>query len=337
MVKKSAHDPLVSIIVPAYNAECTVSRCLDSLVEQSYSNIEIIIINDGSADRTKEICLSYCMRYQYIRLINQDNRGQSSARNTGIASASGDYLMFCDSDDFVSVKMVDYLVNIAKETNSDIVECSYSICNGNYASQKKYIDTLENSGHSFSLEGVDSIVRFVLDYGLNTVAPWGKLFAADLFKENRFQVELTKFEDDAIMPYLAESAKKYSRIDLPLYAYCIRENSVMTSPYSSKNLQLIDIFDTRLKYFGEKYGEDYVALIKYRYLLAMNDMIGTYAQEMNSIDYSIIDNKRKYLLKSIHSFAGVKRKSIAILSTIFPCAVHSFRAVIKSKEFTVKK
>lgn len=327
----SSENPLVSIIVPAYNAEGTLRRCLDSLLKQTYSRYEVIVVNDGSCDGTREICESYSEIYQSIRIVSKENGGQSSARNAGIDAATGDYIMFCDSDDYVSFRIVESLMKVALETKSDIVECMYAICHGNY---DQAINSIGCGNCELTVDGKEAVIRFVLDYGLVTVAPWGKLYAAHLFEGVRFSTELSRYEDDALMPYLAESAARYSRINAPLYAYCIRENSVMTSPYSKNDLQLMKIFDTRLEYFGRKYGESIATLIRYRYLLAMNEMLAVHGERMEASDRKMINDKRRSLIRSIGTFSGAERKAMALFTTLFPQLAHELRRIKKSKEFS---
>lgn len=329
----SSGNPFVSIIVPAYNAETTLGRCLDSLLRQTYLEYEVIVVNDGSCDDTQGICESYCKANERIRLVSKKNGGQSSARNAGLDVAVGDYIMFCDSDDYVSCRIVESLVDVACKTSSDIVECEYVICS---ESVNREISFLNTGDRTRTIEGREKIVRFVLDYGFATVAPWGKLYAARLFDENRFSIELSKYEDDALMPYLAESATRYSRIDAPLYAYCIHENSVMTSPYSKNDLQMMRVFDKRLEYFGAKYGEDCATLIKYRYLLAMNELMGVYGRQMDASDRKLINDKRLILFKSLGTFPGMKRKAIAVFTMFFPRLAHVLRRIKKNREFSIE-
>ena len=327
---------LVSIVVPAYNAETTIRRCLDSLVKQTYPYCEVIVVNDGSTDGTRMICESYSETYSCVKLINKQNGGQSSARNAGLEVAIGDYIMFCDSDDFVSCQIVEKLMDSALSTCSDIVECPYVLCIEGFEGGKKTIGSTVENEFTTSISGNAAVVNFVLDYGLVTVAPWGKLYSAHLFESKRFPTELSRYEDDALMPYLAESATKYSRINQPLYAYCVRENSVMTSPYSKSDLQLMRVFEDRAAYFGVKYGEESATLIKYRYLLAMNEFVAAHGKQMDFFDRKAVNNKRRDLFKLIGTFPGMKRKVLAVFTTLLPRTSHVFRKIKKSRKFSIE-
>ena len=114
----------ISVIIPVYNVEKYISRCLDSILNQSYKNVEIIIINDGSTDKSGLICDEYSKRYDNIRVFHKENGGVSSARNLGITVAKGEYITFADPDDFLNKDMYKILYDNAKNNNSDITICS---------------------------------------------------------------------------------------------------------------------------------------------------------------------------------------------------------------------
>ena len=113
----------VSIIIPVYNAEKTLCRCLDSLVVQTYEDVEIILVNDGSVDSSRNICETYRDKYSQIILINQENAGPATARNVGIDSASGKYISFVDADDYVECGMIEEMVNAAETNHAEMVIC----------------------------------------------------------------------------------------------------------------------------------------------------------------------------------------------------------------------
>lgn len=117
--------PKVSIIVPVYNAEKTLCKCLDSLVGQTYRDIEILLINDGSSDNSQKICESYANRFSEVLLINQNNSGPATARNTGINRARGKYLSFVDADDYVESNMIEEMISVAEDNHAEMVICGY--------------------------------------------------------------------------------------------------------------------------------------------------------------------------------------------------------------------
>ncbi len=117
--------PKISIIVPVYNVENYLKKCLDSIVNQTFKDIEIILINDGSTDNSLNICKEYAKKDHRIRLINKPNGGLSSARNVGIDLSTGEYLGFVDSDDWIALNMYEKLYNLCKIFNADISQCKY--------------------------------------------------------------------------------------------------------------------------------------------------------------------------------------------------------------------
>src|SRR5699024_10471201 len=132
----------VSIIMPVYNSENTVGKSIESVLNQTYKNIELIIINDGSNDNTEPIIVKYAASDYRIKYVFQENEGVSSARNTGILKATGDYIAFIDADDYYSNNMIELLINQALIFNAYIVSCSFErIFNDNSISQKIYLDS----------------------------------------------------------------------------------------------------------------------------------------------------------------------------------------------------
>jgi len=124
-------NELISIIVPIYNVEIYLEKCLNSIINQTYKNIEILLINDGSSDNSLRICKKYQKKDKRIVLINKKNGGLSSARNAGIDKASGNYLLFIDSDDYIEIDMIEKLYNNIKSNNADISICNFFITKKN--------------------------------------------------------------------------------------------------------------------------------------------------------------------------------------------------------------
>ena len=328
---------MVSIIVPTYNSLETLRRCLSSLVSQTYQHIEIIVVDDGSTDGTNQYCLRLHREDSRVKYFYKENGGQASARNLGIDCSTGDFIMFCDADDFVSHRIVEKLLDVAISTSSDIVECSYVLYDRQVKLAESKLDLDEAVCQPFIVDGRNSVVRYILDYGLNTVAPWGKLYSADLFNAVRFPEHMRKYEDDAIMPYLAEKAKRYSKINYPLYAYCIQNNSVMTSPYSKADMLLMEMFENRLIHFGASYGRFCDPIIRYRYLLALNELVALHSSEMERNDLALVNRKRRELIGEIGKFPGIKRKSISLFVTAFPKLAHMFKSIKRKRRFAAMR
>lgn len=116
-------DELVSIIIPVYNTELYLNKCIESVISQTYKNLEIILVDDGSTDNSVEICDEYARKDNRIKVIHQKNGGQALARNTAMKYVNGDYIVYIDSDDVVSIEHIDYLLLLANKYNADIVQC----------------------------------------------------------------------------------------------------------------------------------------------------------------------------------------------------------------------
>ena len=241
----------VSIIVPAYNESLRIKKCIDSLLSQTYKDIEILVIDDGSTDSTVAILEEY--HDDRLKVISKPNGGQGSARNVGIKKANGEYLMFVDSDDYVSEKIVEKLVkNIEDGTN-------IAICN----LYKVYGETLvkfNNLEHFCD----DNIYNFMLSHP----GPVGRLYKKNLFIENNiFFVEGLINEDLGTIPLLGIYAKKINFIDDPLYYYVIHENSTtMQTTYTDKLNDIFKIMEHLTNEFSKRSGNKYDDVLEYLYI-----------------------------------------------------------------------
>lgn len=247
----------VSVIIPVWNVEQYLKKCLDSLVNQTFKNIEIIIINDGSPDNSQSIIDEYKKKYpDLIVPYIKDNGGQASARNMGLKKAKGEYITFVDSDDWVDTEMIEKMYNKAISTNSDIVVCNaYSVIDDK-------IDNLE----IFKSNDLDSHKRYIINC---PGACWGQLIKKDIIINNDlYFLEHHFYEDIAVMPALCLYAKKISYLNENLYYYLIRTGSTMKQTKYSASLE--DIFDS-LDYLSNIFiknnvYEKYYAELEYTYI-----------------------------------------------------------------------
>ena len=201
----------VSVVVPVYNTSLYLKECIDSLVNQTLDDIEIILINDGSTDNSLSIINEYKKKYpQKIIIISQENLGISVARNAGIKVSKGKYIGFVDSDDFVKLDMFEKLYEKIENANCDIVVCDYqkyTMIDNNY----EYIDVTKNIKKDNIYE--DPSLIFNIDFG-----PCNKLYKKELFNDIKFPIN-KKYEDlNAILKVFLE-AQKISVIKSPLYIY----------------------------------------------------------------------------------------------------------------------
>lgn len=239
------NNPLVSIIVPIYNVEEYVEKCIDSILKQSYRNLEIILVNDGSTDNSRQVINKYTKDSRCI-IIDKENGGLSSARNEGIKVANGTYLYFIDSDDYIENTAVELLVNKMNETNADF--CCYRI--------KFYSDEVfKLYGNNFTcneLIGEDIFYDAIVGKNIKTTA-WSKFFNHDFIKRNSLSFcEGIINEDYLFTLQCALSAKKVSFLNVPLYNALQRPGSISRNMKTDNLLIYKKIYSLMLEFMNKK-------------------------------------------------------------------------------------
>lgn len=216
------NDPLISLIIPCYNVERTVSKCLNSVTKQIYKNLEIIIINDGSTDRTLEIIKQFQKEDSRLIVINQKNSGVSKARNLGIQSATGQYICFVDSDDWIEKDYCSSLLHSITTNGADIsiAEAFYEDENGNK------IENHQLGYSSISVYDNQTALQLLLEDKVIQSHPWAKLYKSQLLKNITFPENLEAFEDYYTMFKVFNNAEKVVKNNKPVYHYVQFENSL---------------------------------------------------------------------------------------------------------------
>lgn len=211
-------ENLVSIIIPVYNVEKYLNKCIESVVSQTYKNLDIIIIDDGSKDSSGKMCDEWASKDKRIRVIHKTNGGLSDARNVGIEHAKGNYISFVDSDDFIENDMIEVLLKEIKENNCDISICGY---------YKTYVDKdeiIDNSKEIFVMNKIEAIDRMNI-LGSYDVSAWGKLFNISLIKDIRFPVGKLS-EDWFVMYKIFYNANRICYNPNPKYHYVQRAGGI---------------------------------------------------------------------------------------------------------------
>lgn len=234
-------NDLISIILPVCNVERYLRECLDSLVQQTYKNIEILIINDGSTDASGAICDEYALKDSRIRLFHLSNGGLSYARNVGIENAKGKYLTFVDSDDYVSVDYIEILYSSLIESDADMsIAFPYEFVEETGEYRIYYLDKLESklltANDIIELTNIDDGESFVPGSTYMT-ACW-KLFNKELFEGIRFPIGML-YEDAATIHKAYIKSKKIIQIPKAIYCYRIRNSSLSHSKPTLLNVQSI--------------------------------------------------------------------------------------------------
>jgi glycosyltransferase EpsJ len=244
-------EDLVSVIVPAYNCEQYLRQCIDSIIEQSYKNIEIILVDDGSTDNTGEICDAYAVRDKRIRVIHTKNNGPAAARNIAIRESEGSLIFFLDADDFVERNAVNVLIEEYRRTKADIVAGDFRIRNHKGDSTDTMF--LCPSNRQFAKQDIIDYVRSYLKkptgYSL-LVYVWGKLFRSSIIKDNNiyFDTDLRVFEDISFNFEYLKFARSACYVKNHIYTYCVHDN------YASAGAMIYDNpvgYKESLKSIGE--------------------------------------------------------------------------------------
>ena len=242
----------LSIIVPVYGVEKYIDKCLNSLVKQSLKEIEVIVVNDGTKDNSQKIVDKYVKKYpDKIKSYIKENGGQGSARNYGLKKASGEYIGYVDSDDFVEKDMYKKLYNKAKENNYDIVVCGNYNVSEDY--QNKNIDAFINN-YNTDLENIF----------FGKMAVWNKIYKRDILIKNKLEFkEKVWYEDLAFTLKAIMNSNTFAFIDEPLYDYLIREGSTMNNSNVQRNLEILDAFNDILSYIQHNKKEEYFSKIEF--------------------------------------------------------------------------
>ena len=222
-------EPLLSIIVPAFNIESYISRCLENLLNQNYKNIEIIVVNDGSKDKTGEIIDSYAQKDSRIKAIHKKNEGVSIARNTGIDIAKGDYIGFVDGDDTVDEEMFEVLIENAVKYSADISHCGYKMV---FPSRTDYYYNTEDIIIQNNYDGLKDLLK------ADRVEPSlsNKIYKSTLFDDIRLSSDIKYNEDLLANFYLFRKSIKSVFYDKCMYNYMIRKGSAATKKISKNKI-----------------------------------------------------------------------------------------------------
>lgn len=233
---------LISIIVPVYNTEKYLKKCVMSIINQTYKNLEIILIDDGSTDSSPVICDSLAEKDNRITVIHQANGGLSSARNTGLDNIHGDYIMFVDSDDYTDQNMIEFLLN--QIGNADISMCGYTNFNENGNLSKQ--DTVTLSDGIISTDTFWNY--FYSDTRIYYVTVWAKLYKRHLWDNVRFPIGKLH-EDEFVVHKIISQCKTLAVSKKPYYFYLCRNGSIMNSQFKIKNLDAADGMLDRCQFF----------------------------------------------------------------------------------------
>lgn len=240
--------PLVSVVVPMYKVENYIAHCLDSIINQTYTNLQILVINDGSPDRSRNIAETY--QDSRIQIIDKDNGGLSDARNAGMKQVEGEYTVFVDSDDWLAPAFIETTLKLALSQKAGVVQASFY-----YAYPDKLFVDISMNKNNYTIELLDNsslMKKLVENLEVKNFA-WGKIYLTKLIRDIPFQKGVL-FEDMFWAHLVMARVKAYVIHPEPLYYYRQREESIVGS-YSLKHLDIIEGMKERLTFIADNYSE----------------------------------------------------------------------------------
>lgn len=300
----------VSVIVPIYKVEQYLQRCVDSIINQTYKNLEIILVDDGSPDNCGKICNDYAKKDSRIKSIHKANGGLSDARNYGMKYATGDFVLFIDSDDWIKVEMIEVMINKAKEYNADVVQSAFYYAYEDYMLfDDRYYKENQNP---IVLNREELIRELVINERVKNFA-WGKLYKINLIKDIPFEKGVL-FEDVFWAHKVMHRVNTYVILNNPMCYYLQRRDSIVGN-YTPRNLDIIRGLKERHKFISEYYSylvkESYTLILKtsfqHYYLLTRNkdkDPNNLFREEIKKYIYANYED----ILKSVEKDKGLTMK-----------------------------
>lgn len=320
-------DIVISIIVPIYNTEKYLNECVDSIINQTYKNIEIILVNDGSTDNCLKICDEYAQKDKRVKVIHKENGGLSSARNSGLDILTGKYVCFIDSDDYVATTFVYDMFNLITKYNADIVQCKYT--NQSFVKLNNE-EILDSEQAILCLNNIDTHRTFVI--------ACNKMYDVKLFDNVRFPIG--KISEDAYTTYiLFDKLEKMVVSESALYYYRTTPNSITNRKFSTKRYDAILAYEKEIEYFKNinKNLQYESALSLYQHMLKKYYILTYKFIENNKLkNLNFLKNKLKKNLPNFIKYSDDKNniKIKVILFSLFPdfyCAMTKIIYLLKLK------
>ena len=305
-------NTLISVIIPVYNVVKYLERCVESVINQTYSDLEIILVDDGSTDGSGELCEKLAERDQRISVVHQENQGLGPARNTGLNIMHGEYVAFLDSDDWVDSHMYEKMYNAANDNGSDIVTCGKVIVSDEGIIGKVYCD-----GKPLIIDNKEAVKHFLLQKDMNMSA-CDKLFRSTLFDDVRFPGRHLISEDIIPIYTVINNSTKVVITKEPLYNYYYRLGSLSKSSFSPRTMGAY-LYAKQLKDLVLKDFPDLAEEVSY---FVFDELIGTYRTARRSgyrgkeNDELLCDIKRDYKAIQKNKFLYKRQKIYAFLALI---------------------
>ena len=335
-----AKEALISIVVPVYKVEKYLKKCVDSILNQSYTDIEVILVDDGSPDDCGKICDEYTEKDKRVKVIHKENGGLSDARNIGLENASGDYILFIDSDDWIHEDMVDILYRNLKANDTDMSMCMFKYVFEE--SEEEVFDECHCTEQVEVLSSEDILRRYYSEDRVPYVVAWNKLYKKDLFKEIRYPKG--KIHEDEFTSYrLIHQSDKIAVIYSALYYYLQRAGSITGGDIKAKHWDIWQAYSESKAYYRSYNQHEFINLVREK---EFKEIINMYSQ-LYLMKNDIECQKKKKILKKRYqkmfypmikkSQLGLKEKVESILFRFTPEGYSFLKFLIHKMRRSVKR
>lgn len=308
-------SPRISVIIPFYNAESFLPRCLDSVVNQSYQNLEVILVNDGSTDKSFDVCRQYSEKDERITILQQENSGQAVARNYALDSMSGDFVFFLDADDYISLDAIELLVNEYRNSGCKIVQ-GYAQKFWDNGKTEKCVPTYSET----RLFSDTEVMHYFCYQRLFYASPWPKIIHKSIMEKYRFPAN-TGYEDMAIMYLILSDAPQTALIPKVFYFYRQHSGSTMHTSFNPKKIDRIKHAYALKEFIDTNYPSESLA-VKTRFILANLQLCMDlpFSREYKNVRdevYENIKSVRKSVISDSNSKKGIRIMAAATYLGIF--------------------
>lgn len=329
----------ISVIVAVYNVEKYLKKCIDSILNQTYQNLEVILINDGSTDQSGDICNDYALKDSRVKVISRENRGIAFTRNEGLDTAKGDYITFVDSDDYIHPQMYEMMMKKLRDNNADVVVCDYLKIPENETPFISRLD-VEKINTDIIQTKQEKKKYIYLDKYVDALLVWNKITKRELWNGIRCPKDKI-YEDETITFRTLYYAQKIVCLHEKLYYHVKRndDTSITGAAFSEKRLFRLDALEVRLDFYIEKREWEYLAEAFFAY---KTDFLVIMEHIEKSSDYTMVmldpymKKYRKYCRKYLWKMQmPAKKKGQYIFFAVAPVAY--YKRYQKNKESINKK
>ncbi|MFR0822653.1 MAG: glycosyltransferase family 2 protein [Clostridia bacterium] len=323
----------ISVIIPVYNVENYIEKCITSLLQQTYTNLEFLFIIDGSLDASASICEKYAKEDSRIKVIYKENGGQASARNVGLDYATGEYVNFIDPDDYIEPIFYEYLLNLATTHHADIAECSFvKFYLADQKIEKICDDTQEEILCLDNLGALNRLLHEDFNVYLRAIVTWNKIYKKSLFNTIRFSTVRIYEELDTVYKLLY-TCQRFVTSNKPLYTYVQRKDSTLGRPFSKERFHMIDSYQNCISFLKERGLSDLQRKAEKKYFSTCIRFLTTVNDSNTVLDRAESSKGLKLILKE---YFDNLYKSLERVDEFYEQEIANFKALF-DKEFSIEE